>query len=518
MNLPEKPIDPTGAPPPIASVTLAVGGGRLGMRYCPGRVEGGLSTDSPHARMLEDLRAIRDWGAEALVSLMPDEELRRLGGGLMGQETTGAGMLWLHLPIVDMDTPSWPFEHRWVYAGTRLRAMLRRGGQAMLHCRAGLGRTGTVAARLLVELGVPPAEAVAQVRHARPGAIQTTAQEQYVMAQKRVSERGDRNYSRRLASLLGGAVGDAFGFSQPAGAGDESRRALRQPVMSNGQLRVSDDTQMSLFTLEGLVRAVRARRSDQDELLRQMRLSWLDWLQTQGRRSKLIWHASHLLKHASLHARRQPGLTNLQALERGATGTPEQPVNDCQACGGLQRVAPIGLLPGLGAEAAFDLAVRAAACTHGHPNAYLPAGVLAALLAELSLGEAMGTALNHALDLLRGRSHHGDTLAALDLALQKSSQTHFGRSARGLPPALWAPGTLSVGLYAALVGRDLHEVLHLACDPQHGSDSAAAIAGQIHGAQHGIEALPHDWVQHLDVFDATCELLHWATPVLRRRT
>lgn len=517
MNLTAKPTERPDAAPAIASVSLAVGGGRLGMRHCPGRGETGLDADSPHARMVQDLREIRDWGAEALVTLIPTEELARLDVGLLEQETVGAGMHWLHLPIVDMDTPSWPFEQRWHYAGTRLRAVLRRGGQVVLHCRAGLGRTGTVAARLLVELGVPPAEAVAQVRHARPGAIQTAAQERYVMAQKRVSESGDRNFSRRLASLLGGAVGDAFGFSQPAGARDEARHALRQPLAQGGRLRVSDDTQMSLFTLEGLARALRTRQPDNAELLKQMRLSWQDWLQTQGGRSKLSWHASHLLKHASLHAKRQPGLTNLRTLEQGAPGTPDKPINECRACGGLQRVAPIGLLPGAGADAAFDLAMRAAACTHGHPDAWLPAGVLAALLAELSRGEAMRAALETALRLLRGQPRHTETLAALDLALQKSGQTHFGRSARGLPPALCAPGTLSVGLYAALVGRDLHEALHLACDPEHGSDSAAAVAGQLYGAQHGIEAVPHDWVSQLDVFDAICDLLHWAAPILRRR-
>lgn len=501
----------------IAEVAMPVGGGRLGLRHCPGRGEVNPDAPPPWLRVARDIQSIRDWGAEAVVTLMPDEELRRLGVGLLAQEAAAAGLLWLHLPIDDMDAPSWPFEQRWVYAGTRLRAMLRRGGQVLLHCRAGLGRTGTVAARLLVELGVPPAEAVAQVRHARPGAIQTAAQEKYVMAQKRVSESGDLTLGRRLASLLGGAVGDAFAFSQPAGGQDDARRPMRQPIPQAGLLRVSDDTQMTLFTLEGLVRALRAGQSSEADLLRQMRLSWQDWLQTQGNRSKLVWHASHLLKHASLHAKRQPGLTNLRALEQGASGTPDSPINDCRACGGLQRVAPIGLLPGATPEAAFNLAILAAASTHGHPDAFLPAGGLAALLVRLCRGEDIHQALDDTLGLLRTQPGHEATLAALDLALQKSRQTHFGRSARGLPPALYAPGTLAVGLYAALVGRDLHEALHLASDPEHGSDSAAAVAGQIHGASQGIEALPHEWVSQLDVYDAVNDLLLWASPILRRR-
>jgi hypothetical protein len=84
-----------------------------------------------------------------------------------------ASLEWHHLPIPDMGEPGWHFERRWIYSGARLRRLLRRGGRVVVHCRAGLGRAGTIAARLLVELGMPPAEAISQVRKARPGAIQT---------------------------------------------------------------------------------------------------------------------------------------------------------------------------------------------------------------------------------------------------------------------------------------------------------------------------------------------------------
>jgi ADP-ribosyl-[dinitrogen reductase] hydrolase len=68
-------------------------------------------------------------------------------------------MLWFHLPIVDVSTPDEHFEQAWDVAGEELRSILRGGSNVLVHCRGGLGRAGTIAARLLVELGMDPATA-----------------------------------------------------------------------------------------------------------------------------------------------------------------------------------------------------------------------------------------------------------------------------------------------------------------------------------------------------------------------
>jgi ADP-ribosyl-[dinitrogen reductase] hydrolase len=62
-----------------------------------------------------------------------------------------------------------------------LRSILRRGSDVLVHCRGGLGRAGTVAARLLIELGLEPVTAMARVREVRPGAIENDDQEMYVL-------------------------------------------------------------------------------------------------------------------------------------------------------------------------------------------------------------------------------------------------------------------------------------------------------------------------------------------------
>jgi ADP-ribosyl-[dinitrogen reductase] hydrolase len=89
-------------------------------------------------------------------------------------------LLWFHLPIVDVSIPDERFEKDWDVAGEELRSMLRRRLDVLVHCRGGLGRAGTIAARLLIELGVEPTTAIEKVRTVRPGAIETTDQERFV--------------------------------------------------------------------------------------------------------------------------------------------------------------------------------------------------------------------------------------------------------------------------------------------------------------------------------------------------
>jgi len=155
--------------------------GRIGMTLCPGKQQqGGLS--GHWARDLEaDLAVIAGAGASTLVSLIEDHEFRTLRVEDLGEQAQRLGLEWLHLPIVDRGLPDSGFEQQWrEWAGERLRQRLKAGELIVLHCMGGLGRTGTLAARLLVELGESPASAIERVRGARPKTIETERQEDYV--------------------------------------------------------------------------------------------------------------------------------------------------------------------------------------------------------------------------------------------------------------------------------------------------------------------------------------------------
>jgi protein-tyrosine phosphatase len=155
--------------------------GRLGLCACPGwRHRAHTDHPTPQQRLHRDVQTMRDFGAAGLVSLMEEREMAQLGIASLPQHLDGVGLWWKHLPITDMGVPDQSFEARWAQEGASIRDALRRGEHVVMHCWAGLGRTGTMAARLLVEFGLEPEAAILRVRHARPGAIQTRHQERYV--------------------------------------------------------------------------------------------------------------------------------------------------------------------------------------------------------------------------------------------------------------------------------------------------------------------------------------------------
>ena len=169
---------PTG-PLVIDAVTLP-SGALLGMSHCPGRsgVDGG---GRQWARVLEDdLQAIQVWGASAVLSLVEPHEFARLGVPDFAQAIARTPLQWLQAPITDMATPGPATLAAWRAQGPALLQALNSGQRVLVHCAAGLGRTGMLVAKLLVLHGVSADEAIDQVRKARTGTIETEAQADWV--------------------------------------------------------------------------------------------------------------------------------------------------------------------------------------------------------------------------------------------------------------------------------------------------------------------------------------------------
>jgi hypothetical protein len=149
----------------IATVSLD-GGGRIGICRLPG-----LSGD-----LASDVKAVVEWRPAIVVSMTEQAEMDRCGSGRLGAALADAAIEWFHLPIRDYGGLEAEGKAAWPGLAMRLHGILDDGGAVLLHCRGGMGRSGMIALRILVERGEEASRALARLRSARPGAVETPAQ------------------------------------------------------------------------------------------------------------------------------------------------------------------------------------------------------------------------------------------------------------------------------------------------------------------------------------------------------
>ncbi len=327
--------------------------------------------------------------------------------------------------------------------------------------------------------------------------------------------------ARSLGCLLGGAVGDALGAAVLHNSLAEIQQrfgptGLRDYAPAYGGVgRLTDHTQMTLFTAEGLIRTMVASVvQGEGNVLAGVGRALLRWYHTQAEHCALTQKADlagWLFRQPALHSRRSSASTCLEVLrDMRQLDTPAE--NHSKDCGALTRSAPVGLLAhsailSRDPENTFDLGVSIARLTHGHPDGVLPAGVLALLVLQLLGGASLRDALNLTLPLLADRLHHHPTTKALTLALSLADS--------GSPPAEciarlgagWvAEEALGVAVYCALVAEHFEHGVLLAVNHDGNSSATAALTGNLLGAAFGVDAIPAQWRAPLELREVITEL------------
>ncbi|MGN1339776.1 MAG: ADP-ribosylglycohydrolase family protein [Oscillospiraceae bacterium] len=343
--------------------------------------------------------------------------------------------------------------------------------------------------------------------------------------------------SRFTGCMLGGALGDALGYPVEFMRREDIRRAfgrngIEEP-QTDKELRkalISDDTQMTLFTAEGIMWADRlGGRQELSSYTTYVFYAYQRWFYTQTKSlasreyadvlDKSGVNASWLLREKEMFARRAPGATCLNAL-RGAAGHNygrlTHKINDSKGCGGVMRVAPAGLYFCSDSERAFRMAAEFAAITHTHPTGYLAAGALGAIIAKLACGSDIEEAVDVAMFILRGYDGCLETCRALDQACNLDASDVSPMEAVDRLGEGWiAEEALAIGVYCALCHYDAPaNAMRLAVNHNGDSDSTGAICGNIIGAYLGEERLPKKWLKKLqlkDVIAETAELLYDCT-------
>ncbi len=311
--------------------------------------------------------------------------------------------------------------------------------------------------------------------------------------------------ARFRGCLLGGAVGDALGapvefLSRNTILDRFGADGISTYAPAYGRLgAVTDDTQMTLFTAEGLIRSwVRGTMKGITTEVGVTAHAYLRWLLTQSERPRhqidlLNEDPGWLFQQRDLHHRRAPGNTSLSALGEMRFLGDSPARNNSKGCGAVMRMAPAGLYVasvgrGLGADSAFDLGTDLGAITHGHPTGSLAAGAFAVLILELGRGATLSEALATAKCSLIKRPHHEETLLALESAqLLADEDIDHPSTIRELGQGWVAEEALAISVYCALVANDFRHGVMLAVNHDGDSDSTGSITGNLLGVTQGVD-------------------------------
>ncbi|MEV0412587.1 ADP-ribosylglycohydrolase family protein [Streptomyces sp. NPDC050448] len=316
--------------------------------------------------------------------------------------------------------------------------------------------------------------------------------------------------SRVRGTLLGSALGDTFGAAAAGLPLDAIREAhgpqgLTEPAPAYGRRgAVTAATQLTLFTVDGLIRAHVRRDTGAWHPPTDIHRAYLRWAATQRdwgpdeRRKDNGW----LAREEWLYARRGADRACTTGFADDILGTLDRPKNPtARDAAAATRSAPFGLLVGWDPALVLQLATECAAQSHGHPTAYLSAGAFAVIVHGLTRGDSLDAAIQRALGVLGARPGHRSVTDALQRAVAAVPQGPPSPDA----VASLAPGegrgaedALAVAVYCALVAEDVPHGLRLAVN--HGGDSTAtgALCGALLGALHGETALPGAWLADLE--------------------
>ena len=331
--------------------------------------------------------------------------------------------------------------------------------------------------------------------------------------------------------LLGGAVGDALGYPVEFLSRDGIRARYGaegiqgyDPDMKTGFALISDDTQMTLFTANGILFGetrgkLRGIAGSPSGYVYEMYRDWL-LTQTGGERGRDSF--SWLLDVPELWHRRAPGGTCLSALGSGKQGSVKHPANDSKGCGGVMRVAPVGLRYsplGMGwSREKLDLeGAEIAALTHGHFLGYIPAAVLvhivnAGVYGGCPRGDTLPDAVEDAMDtvqrLFGGNPHWGELRALISRAEKLAGNAvPDEENIPALGEGWVAEETLAIAVYCALRYRDdFSKGVIAAVNHSGDSDSTGAVTGNILGAWLGCGAIEDKWKRGLELRDVILEI------------
>ena len=501
------------------SYEVSVAGGAVYAGEYPGDKYGEKAT--------EKLKRMYHFGIRHFIDLTEEGELCPYNH-LLPSDTT-----YTRFPIPDCGVPKSIESVRRLLL--RIEELKKMEGYVYVHCWGGVGRTGTIVACYLSQNSEEPdLNKTLEVLRGRFSEMPKSAYretpetkeqidfiEQFINSNKAYKEdKAKRVPDSIRGCLMAGAAGDALGYEVEF----MSRRSIlsrfgengitKFALDRNGKALISDDTQMTLFTangmLMGLTRGYMRGIGGRPE--KYVYIAYLDWYYTQtGKKREMLiddWHPTWLRDLPEMAHLRAPGNTCLSACESLFRG--EKAQNNSKGCGGIMRVAPMALLNAgyasrnensYSIEELAEAGGEIAECTHKHPLGFLPASLLTVLLykvipmtAKQVQEEIDGIVADtvNILDRIYKGKYDADKRYLKELTMKAVQLAHSDISdadaIRQLGEGWVAEETWAIALYCAIRHIDSVEDAIIASVNHDGdSDSTGSVCGNIMGAIYGYE-------------------------------
>lgn len=342
---------------------------------------------------------------------------------------------------------------------------------------------------------------------------------------------------RIRGSFIGGAAGDALGYpvefinsfegiqvryGKSGITQFDTNQSFLDEDESSGKAYISDDTQMTLFTANGILNAKRLKEGLQTGIC----YAYFEWYLTQTGTKKGKYKDCWIRNVPELNKRRKPGETCINSLGNLMRG--REPINNSKGCGGVMRIAPIPLYAvvdnRMSITDAARLAGKAAEITHQHPLGFIPAALVAHIIYRLALDDVPNR------QSFEGYIHEGMTAMEklytqypsdvkymgelCDKAIMLASNTRPDlENIESIGGGWTGEEALAIALYCAVRHFDNFEQALIAAVNHAGdSDSTGAIAGNILGVAVGYDAIPQEFKDDLEIHDV---ILHMVDDIYR---